>query len=285
MSEETDADDHLESYVASLERDASTPAPKDSEPRAIGQGPPCAKYQQLMTIASWRILLKELHECEDAQSFKHFSKDFPKPRLASVDLTGAAKRAIKELGRLIKQEEEAAAQRAPKSKKVETPLADDKMLNDLMALLAEEQNSAESQVTSIKSLEYANSKEDSFSLNEPFMIIGDIVKNTLKGTKLMASLSFNQTRFNSDPKVDVAKGGSGRGQVAPKSEVMQTEIVQTFKTFFGPLRAKVMLSDDICGHFKDDWPPAEQQELKASMLGNIFGLMANQQFSGWEKHI
>ena len=104
LSSESDADDVLESYIESIEKDTQDTAAA-SEPRTVGHGPPCAKYQQLMTIAAWAKLLDELHECEDAAASKEFSTDFPRPKVAFIDLMKAANNCIKEMERLVTQEE------------------------------------------------------------------------------------------------------------------------------------------------------------------------------------
>ena len=153
--------------------------------------------------------------------------------------------------------------------------------------MAEAQSSPDNLVTSRASKECDALKVDSFTVDEPFLITGNIVPTTLKSTKLMASLQFNQTRFMKDPKIDMAKGGTGRGQVAPKSDVMQAEMFADFKTFFGPFEENFIFGDDLEELFakSTDWPDEEKDSLKGALAGCYFGMQANHQFSGNEKNL
>ena len=105
-----DADEGLEKYPDSFGSDgqpACSPMKDEGSEapgRGVGHWPPCAKYMQLMRTAAWKLLFHELHGCDDQGGFKAFGSDFPKPKGALVDLLGAARKGIKELQRLVKQQ-------------------------------------------------------------------------------------------------------------------------------------------------------------------------------------
>ena len=106
LSTEDNADQELENFIDAFD-ESGVPDESASAGKRAAQGPPCQKFQTLVTVLSWRALLEELLECDTADELKMFCKDFPRPKAAMVDLINTCKKCTKSYLAALKQQETA----------------------------------------------------------------------------------------------------------------------------------------------------------------------------------
>ena len=302
LSNEAEAESLLEAFLENFKKDeaaggnAGAEADESQEGRrALGCGPPCVKHQLLVTIGSWRELLDSLLEVTTDQQLKQFNKDFPKPKSALVNLQAAAKKTAIQLQRVLAvlaaEGKIVQAKTIAAAKNVEHDQVEDTKTTNLFDLLFEAAGDGDNMVSRIVSLKPTDVSIATVDWFSPWIVTDLEQTAALKGSKLMGTLTFQQSRLMNDAKIDTVKGGCGRGQQKPKGEDVQTEIGEVFSRVLGPLQILTPARLDQLVEDAKAVPDVEQISPEAiswirteTLPYYLFGMQNSTMHSGCEKN-
>ena len=271
--------------------------------RELGCGPPCASYGSLVTMVAWRELLDEITECDSQDALAEFVRDFKKPKQALQDLANTAKTVTTRLTKALKEEEAkmgkkrvseaqsaasaVAAARAAASAAAEAGPEGPGLVELALEAADSQRVTGVARMTVVQSTVIACS-DAQLDWNRPFVLTDCSVSASLEGTKLHQLLEYNKKAFFADAKVDLAKGGAGRGAQQPKNSAIKDEIRQTFVrclysrasdlVSYEDLEASIASMEDSSSDEK-----AAGSALIAFMGGWIFGMAKATMHFGAEK--
>ena len=290
---EAQLDEHLSQYK-DIEGSAAEEVVDDAASVSLAgdrDHPPCSKWQHLLPISLWESMLDELSEIRTASDLKEFSKDFPKPKVALQDLINATKKARVNLARVLKERDvdlqkkraasRASGQAAQSSTKaanaaleahVETPA-----FHKFDFLLEYAGDSSNSQHT-LTSRSAAELETCEIAWSSPFLITAVTDSAALSGTNLQSALEFQKQPFLSMPSIAVKQGGSGRGQVVPKSLPIKEAIGHAFDRMMGSHYASQEVQYDELRAADD-----VDKQMQDNMSGVFFGICKDTEHAVIEK--
>ena len=269
-SNSVDAEDQLESFITCFSADATAAS-------FAAKVPPCAKFQSLTTLKAMQEVSAELEECMTAKQLSDFMQDFNKPKPAFNDLKAAARKISGKLDSMLKA---AAKERSKKRLQQKKAASSDALLPSgadlqgpigIMDAAFDLEISPDTKLKEPTMVKLADVSDAStiadWSLPVLLTDTTRIIK--LEGRPIHSAMEFNMHALLRDPRVDMTKGGAGKGQTVPRNPELEKEIHEVLFSMLGPAKEhflpQVSKTDDL---FK----------------GMMWGMQKGTLHSGMERH-
>ncbi len=194
----------------------------------------------------------------------------------------SAKRALTDLTRSSKSAAKDGTESADRSSQMSTTASEGAATESLFDIVSGKQYAIPHRTAITLSTELAAN----LAMDKPLLVtcVSEVVK--LENTSLAAALLFNKAGFMNNPKINVSKGGPGRGQQVPGQASIKDDIHEVLLKAAGPLGEGTVTVKTLNAlkEFANNTKDISKESVVDAFEPVIFGMQRGTKHCGTERH-